>query len=393
MHDWSSCDILHAEQMRCQKVSLALLNTEQLFRFQTARYFACLSLERLDACPDVVELISADKRPHANAGLGRIADHDILQPFPKGIAKGLQFCRWHEHAANRRTFLSGFLSHICYDLVEHHLPCLAAGLDIGTHHRCVEAVSLDIDAHGLFGMRVKTAQHRGGVSRARESKHVLRTQMLEQVTNRSGDERERALGEHSRVDDDLSHAVCQQRRTGCRFADNRHSRKPRDRRFLDHPPGRKIESVYMHSGTVQRRKDMFPRVSGSPADLCGLAVIDQVPVAELFADIDICQQGRSRAIDIELGVVSRVTAILDRQLDELLPVREEHLIERLQLFRPLGESHRAQRRSADGSGMRERRLKIDTPGTGLGQRFLGRGVEQGDRLATPLLPPATDKAF
>jgi hypothetical protein len=31
----------------------------------------------------------------------------------------------------------------------------------------------------LFRMRIETAQHRGGVSRARECKYVLRTQVLE----------------------------------------------------------------------------------------------------------------------------------------------------------------------------------------------------------------------
>ena len=78
----------------------------------------------------------------------------------------------------------------------------------------------------------------------------------------------------------------------------------------------------MNGCAAHRGVDVFTAVAWCAADLFGVTVVDDLPVADLFADIDVSKQGGSCAIDIEFRIIARIAAIHDREFDELFPMRK-----------------------------------------------------------------------
>ena len=172
-----------------------------------------LGLKCLDTRPDVIELATAHHRPHTHVCFSRVADDNVLEACLQGVDKHLEPLRWHKNPANCCALLTRLLSHIGYDFVEHHLPCFTARLDVRSHYRGIEAIRLDIDSDGSISMCVQPTQDRARAPRSGKCKNILRPEMIDQITNRSGDEGECAVGQNTGLDNDLRHPIRQQRRT------------------------------------------------------------------------------------------------------------------------------------------------------------------------------------
>ena len=68
----------------------------------------------------------------------------------------------------------------------------------------------------------------------------------------------------------------------------------------------------MYRGATHGRVDVFAAIARCSPELLSVAVVDNMPVAQFLADIDIGEQGSGGTIDIEFCVVARIAAIRDR---------------------------------------------------------------------------------
>ena len=181
MHDFRSVGILAIEQKWRHEIAAPILRSGQTGRLGIAHDPRRFRLQGLEAFANVFQLRGIDQRSHPHRRIGRVAHDQLAKLVYQRFDTGFPALGRYQHAPDRGAFLARFLAYIGGDVADHLLPGLAAGRDVRTEYRGVQAVRLDVDSHGRPNMRLKAPQAFRGLARAREGKHVLRSQVMQQV--------------------------------------------------------------------------------------------------------------------------------------------------------------------------------------------------------------------
>ena len=219
---------------------------------------------------------------------------------------------------------------------------LGPGLDVGADHDGVEAVGLEVDP-GPGGDHARVGLDRGpDPLRAGERDHVLGPDVVEQVAGRAHQQLEAALGDAAVVEQQREQLVGQPRGAGRGLADHRHPGEQRDRGLAEHAPGREVERVDVDGQALARDQHVLGPDLRAAEHLGGLVLDDPRLLAQALGQVGVVGEHRDAAVDVELGVLAGVAAVLDGDLDQLLAGLVEDLGHALEQRPALGEGQLAQ---------------------------------------------------
>ena len=378
--------VVAVEQERRDEVAAPVFNTRQVAGLGIADDTRRFSVQGFDTRTHIFQLRGIYQWAHPDGGVGGIAHDETAELVFERLDAVFAACWRHQYAPDRGAFLARLLANVGGDIADHLVPCLAARGHVRTEYGRVEAVGLDVDAHGRLHVRVEAAQVFCRRARAREGKHILWAEMMQKVAGGTGDERQRALRQYIGVHKQFHHPVCQQCRAGGRLGDDRHAREQGHSGLFHESPGGKVVGIDVDGSALQRREDVLasvPRIARQPF---GLPVHQKRPVAQRLAVGGIGQQRIVGAVHIEFGVVARVAAVADGQVQQFLPMRIQNVVDAPQARAAFGECQLPQSRSADVTRVVQSRLEVESARGSLGQWLLGGGVEQNGGFALTLVP-------
>jgi hypothetical protein len=181
--------------------------------------------------------------------------------------------------------------------------------------------------------------------------------VVEQVTGRSHQQRERPFGEEPGFGDQLDDPVGDHRGAGGGLGQHGHPGEKRDGGLADHPPGREVERVDVNRHAVPRRTHVLCSHFPGANQVLLLAIDEHLSISEALGQVGVGRQHPHRAVDVELGITARVATVLGGEVEQLFACGVDRLL------------HLLEQRTALGKGQSTQVLAPDLPGPGhrLGQ--------------------------
>ena len=137
---------------------------------------------------------------------------------------------------------------------------------------------------------------------------------------------------------------------------------------------------------VAGRVHMRAEEARAAPELNRVAVDEHLRVAELLPEVGVISERAGRAVDVELGVGAGVSAVRDREADELVALLVDRLREGTHHLAALGEGHRAEGGAALFTGERERFGEIEPFGGHRREHGLGGRIAELFAFASATLP-------
>ncbi len=86
---------------------------------------------------------------------------------------------------------------------------------------------------------------------------------------------------------------------------------------------------------------MHPLITRRSTDLDALAIEQRSLIAQRLPEVSVRRQGGTRAVDVKLGIFTRIATVLGRQREQTLTIAVNGLGHLAQHLATLSERHRA----------------------------------------------------
>ena len=157
----------------------------------------------------------------------------------------------------------------------------------------------------------------------------------EQIAHAAHEQRERALGQGPRFDQELHDAMGDEGGAGRRLGDHRHARRAaRTAAFSARPQAGKLNALMWTATPWRGTRTCCPWKRGVRPSCTPVAVDEDLGLAQVPAQVGVGREREDGAVDVELGVAAGVAAARDREVEELVAMGGEDVGHGLQQGAP-----------------------------------------------------------
>ncbi len=243
------------------------------------------------------------ERAHVGAGIGRIADPDVVEGRDECLLERRLLVRGDEDPADRRALLTGLGGHLPDDLPDEQVELGRVRRGCGGEDGGVEGVGLAVQRNQVSEQRRVGAQGAQRLGGAGHGEHVLLAEVFEQVTGLGTEELDGPVREDVAVDDLLEEGVGEVCRLGGGLDQGGHAGEECGRQLLEHPPAGEVEGVEVHRHAPAGGLDVGTHDAAVASEDLGVAVGEDRAVGQ-FAPALACEgeQDAGAALDVGPGI-------------------------------------------------------------------------------------------
>ena len=345
--------------------------------------------QRLDRLADLLALVEAGERAHADVLVGRVADGDLREPRGDRLGDLVGDRRRDDRRAGSRCTSGPALTVISVTTpLTNRSNSGSSAVTSGPRiEQFSESASTPSWTPPCSTERV-LAQVGAGRGGAGERDRVLRAELVEQAGGAAAEQLQRALGEDAGLDDPADDELGEVRRLAGRLDDRRQPGEEGRGELLEHAPDREVERVDLHRDAGPRGVDVLAEEGALPAELLRPAVEDDGVVGQLAGALAGVGEDRAdAAVDVDRRVALGGAGAGGERVELVLALGEV-LGQRLEQAGALVEGQRPERRTADRARVVGHRAEVE-PGRGdPGDLLAGGGVEEGRALVGGAEPGA-----